>query len=417
MPVLCPFWLKTGTPQHFDRPDRSVIVATWRMDLAVLPFHKVGPTHVKGTSYIIELIVAIILLLVTALTRCWWKRAVEHQPNQLQLPHGAVISDPTEDNKHFTQKVRVILDCKQSQLSTKAARTHKSVLPRVSDAVQAALALSYDTEESEQVQMFMISIVDAFWLVPLRHAERKYFCAKLKGSYCAFLRTAQGSRGAPLTFSAFIALASRLIRSLISGPQMHRWAREEGRMNVCVDDPIAIIRGRESRIRRVASMVIVGWLLLGFPLAFHKAIVAPTVLWVGITLQVTTDMVRAEVPESKVLELKELILTNLQSNVISCKVLRTLIASVIYVWRPFVQELYSALHSKTTNAPKGCIWTEQVHHSFSWILAVLARNKAVYYENTVLHIFGGRFLMLLSLGTPLRGDGCYPADVRAVCVC
>ena len=73
---------------------------------------------------------------------------------------------------------RVILDCKQSQLSTKAARTHKSVRPRVSDAVQAVLALSYDKEESEQVQMFIISIVDAFWLVPLRHAERKYFCAK-----------------------------------------------------------------------------------------------------------------------------------------------------------------------------------------------------------------------------------------------
>lgn len=127
--------------------------------------------------------------------------------------------------------------------------------------------------------MFIISIVDAFWLVPLRRAERKYFYAKLKGSYYAFLRTAQGSRGAPLTFSALIALASRLIQSLIPGPQMHRWAREEGRMNVCVDDPIAIIRGSESRIRRVASMVIVGWLLLGFLLAFHKAIVAPTVLW------------------------------------------------------------------------------------------------------------------------------------------
>ena len=51
------------------------------------------------------------------------------------------------------------------------------------------------------------------------------------------------------------------------------------------------------------------------------------------------------------------------------------IASVIYVWRPFVQELYSALHAEKTNAPKGCIWTKQVHHSFSWILAFLAGER------------------------------------------
>ncbi len=82
---------------------------------------------------------------------------------------------------------------------------------------------------------------------------------------------------------------------------------------------------------------------------------------IGLSLQVTTELVRAEVPESKVLELKELILTTQKSNLISCKVLRTIIgramaiASGIYVWRPLVQELYSALRSKTTNAPKGCI--------------------------------------------------------------
>ena len=140
--------------------------------------------------------------------------------------------------------------------------------------------------------MFIIDIVDAFWRIPLRREERQYFCARLHGKFYAFLRTAQGSRGAPLTFAALIALAARLIQSLISGPQMHRWAREEGRMNVYVDDPIVVMRGNERRIRRVSSMVI-GWLLLGFPLAFHKAVLAPTVLWVGITLQIDDPMTRS----------------------------------------------------------------------------------------------------------------------------
>ena len=110
------------------------------------------------------------------------------------------------DTKQYTQKVRIILDCKQSNVSVRAARTHKSVLPRVSDAVKAALSLSADRAQDELVQMFIIDIVDAFWLIPLRQAERKYFCAKLHGKYYAFLRTAQGPRGAPLTFAAFIAL-------------------------------------------------------------------------------------------------------------------------------------------------------------------------------------------------------------------
>ena len=283
------------------------------------------------------------------------------------------------DTKQHTQKVRIILDCKQLNVSVRATRTHKSVLPRVSDAVQAALYLAADKMPEEMVQMFIIDIVDAFWLIPLHHSERKYFCAKLHGQYFAFLRTAQGSRGAPLTFAALIALAARLIQSLISGPQIHRWAREEGRMNVSVDDPIVVMRGNERRIKRVASIVIIGWLLLGFPLAFHKAILSPTVLWVGVTLQIDDDKVRAEVPEAKVIELKDLLVEALKSNVVSCKSLRTIIgkamaiASVIYVWRPFVQELYSALHCTDSHAPKGCVWTKQISHSFQWILACLAR--------------------------------------------
>ena len=92
------------------------------------------------------------------------------------------------------------------------------------------------------------------------------------------------------------------------------------------------------------------------------------------------------------LELKELTLTTQKSNLISCKVLRTIIgramaiASVIYVWRPLVQELYSALHSKTTNAPKGCIWTKQVLRSFSWILAFLAGEQgSIVREYSLSH--------------------------------
>jgi hypothetical protein len=66
------------------------------------------------------------------------------------------------------------------------------------------------------------------------------------------------------------------------------------------------------------------------------------------------------VPQSKVFEIVHLI-TQALRNMISVKSLRTLIgkvmsiATIIYVWRPIVQELYGALHEKQTNAPQGCV--------------------------------------------------------------
>ena len=74
----------------------------------------------------------------------------------------------------------------------------------------------------------IIDIIDAFWLIPLRHCERRFFCAKLHNKFYAFLRTAQGSRAAPLTFAAIIALAGRLIQSLMMGPMgRHTCTQEE----------------------------------------------------------------------------------------------------------------------------------------------------------------------------------------------
>ena len=235
-----------------------------------------------------------------------------------------------------------------------------------------------DLEEGEQLTMLITDIIDAFWLIPLRTTERRYFCAKLQGKYFAFLRTAQG---APLTFATVIALAGRIVQSLMSGPALHRRAHQEGRMQIYVDDPLTILRGSESRTKRLAAICILGWTILGFPLAFHKAVMSPTLTWVGVKLQLTTDQVHVEVPESKVKELRALIDDCMSSNLTSKKSLRTLIgkamaiASVLYTWRPFLHELYAALHCKESNAPAGCVWTKQLKHSLDWIKCFLAEEK------------------------------------------
>lgn len=64
-------------------------------------------------------------------------------------------------------------------------------------------------------------------------------------------------------------------------------------------------------------------------------------------------------PASKVAELDKRLEETTQSNVVSKKSLRTLIgkamaiASMLFVWRPFISELYVALQAEQTHAPNG----------------------------------------------------------------
>lgn len=231
-------------------------------------------------------------------------------------------------------KSRIILDCKRSYVSKVAKRTHKAILPRVTDAVQSLLKTM--AKSNAAVSMLIADITDAFWLIPLRKEER-YFTAKLRGKYYSFNRTAQGSRGAPLTFAAIIAIAARWVAS----------ADHDMQLQVYVDDPIAVLQGTETVRKRVACLVIVMWSLMGFPIATHKATLDSSLVWIGVQMQVEPTQVRVEVPAAKVVELEELLAASVTGNLVSKKSLRTLIgkamaiASVLFVWRPFIAELYT----------------------------------------------------------------------------
>eukprot|EP00435_Cladocopium_sp_Y103_P017442 s3998_g4.t1 len=231
----------------------------------------------------------------------------------------------------------------------------------ITDAVHAALKLLYSCDRGETVTHCIADVADAFWLVPLHQLERKYFVAKLKGKcYYIFLRTAQGSRGAPLTFAVLMALATRFVQSTLCFCKRQDCS-PEGMMQVHVDDPLTVLKGSEHRHRRLACMVSVAWMLLGIPMAFHKAVLASAAVWIGVSLEVTGREVRVEVTEAKVTELLQLISEALAGKVIPCKKLHTLVgkcmavASVLYVWRPFLQVLFAALHG-----PNKAPWHQKI---------------------------------------------------------
>ena len=295
----------------------------------------------------------------------------------------------------FTKKSRIILDCRRSSVSKVAHRTHKSVLPRVSDAIQSTLALMGDCRGDETVTFLIADIVDAFWLIPLKKCERRFFTARLKGVYYSFERTAQGSRSAPLTFAAIIALASRWIQSILSTARHGGMHTEEARLQTYVDDPIFSIRGDEERRTRVAAIVLVAWSLMGFPVAFHKATLSNNVVWIGIELTRQEDGIEAKVPEAKVQELQSMMNEALMANVLSKKTLRTMIgkamsiASVLFCWRPFIQELYVALHVEESMAPPGCVWVKQIRHTSIWLLTFLSGEMAGILRRYNLRNFVG----------------------------
>ena len=284
------------------------------------------------------------------------------------------------DTGEVVVKSRIILDCKRSNVSKVASRRHKAVLPRVSDAIQSILATM---AKGQKVTLLIADITDAFWLVPLRKQERKFFTATLRGRYYSFNRTAQGSRSAPLTFAALLAVAGRWIAS----------ASNEMHVQIYVDDPIAVLSGPEQMTSRMACVVIVMWNIMGFPIATHKAILSDSLVWIGVHLSVQHDGVKAEIPAEKVRELDTMLAESIQGNLVTKKLLRTLIgkamsiASILFVWRPFISELYMALHEEQTNAPQGCVWSKQIAHAAIWLRTFLAGEMAGIQRIYLLKVF------------------------------
>ena len=112
--------------------------------------------------------------------------------------------------------------------------------------------------------------VDAFWLIPSWRGERRFTVALYQGRYILFLRVAQGSRAGPLTYASVAALAARCVQSLFfTGVGDHdQTSSTRGHFDLAlqlyVDDPLAIARGKPSRIQRLFAKLLLGWTVLFF---------------------------------------------------------------------------------------------------------------------------------------------------------
>ena len=113
---------------------------------------------------------------------------------------GCVVQ---ERRNHVTgemkTKRRIIVDTKQSRVKHGTQCGHRSALPQVTDAVFGALEQMLDAKAGEGLEWLIADFKDAFWLIPSRASERRYFVGRLLGRYLVYLRTAQGPSGAPIS--------------------------------------------------------------------------------------------------------------------------------------------------------------------------------------------------------------------------
>ena len=114
-------------------------------------------------------------------------------------------------------------------------------------------------------KFLVLGFSEAFWNVPLHPEERRFFCAKLTMNglvkFLAYLRTAQGSRGAPTTWARLAALIMRLTQGVVM---------EHAMMMCYVDGPFCVLGGTTHECDRTAATIALIWSALGLPLQLSK---------------------------------------------------------------------------------------------------------------------------------------------------
>ena len=280
--------------------------------------------------------------------------------------------------RNGTTKVRTILDTKQSGVKRMTTKTERITLPRLFDAVLRLLFLMASVTTPEvAVNAFVLDFSDAYWQMPLRDDERKYFCAtaKIKGKrkYLAFLRAPQGSTNSGLLWGRLAALVMRLSQSL--------FLESEVNLMCYVDDPLAGLVGNPAILRRNAALMILVWEALGFKLAYAKGQLGQEVTWIGGTMRAETKGVRAWVKESLISDIKTELARLISSNVISHKDLHSIVgklghaSGLLIVMRPFLDPLWATLYSKDNNgAPVNTVWTKQIVVELRWFQAFFSEG-------------------------------------------
>ena len=275
------------------------------------------------------------------------------------------------------RKTRIVVDSKRSLVSRATRRYERAILPRVTDTVDDQLQLLDLAREGEELEFMVADFKDAFFILPLRPEERRFFVVQHRGRYYVFTRSTQGSRCAPLTWARLAALVARLTQATLG---------HKARLSIYVDDPLLSCVGTQHERNMCKALTLLLWGAIKLPLSLAKASAGQSLTWTSAVYAVmahpgTKDVgIMVEVKPSLLADVRSVTHEMLGLNIVSLKKLRSFtgqlmhIASLVQVLRPFITDLYGALYGRDdgpTRAPKGCVWVKQVRHVLTWVAAWL----------------------------------------------
>eukprot|EP00439_Symbiodinium_sp_Y106_P062067 s1806_g9.t1 len=325
--------------------------------------------------------------------------------------------------KEGRTKRRLIMDCRRSSVNALATRGGKLILPRIVDVVDDLLYLLDQLEGARgnpELEMMVLDFTDWFYQVPLAHAERKYFAFKFGNKYAVYLTQPQGSRNAPVVCGRVAAYIGRLTQGVIHACNM--------RLQIYVDDPIISAIGTREERRLHFALLILLWEAMGIGLAYKKGAIGREVSWIGATFRVkdigtSRAAVLVTAKQDMVDEVRAATSRHGDTNFVTKKELASYtgklnhIAGMIEMLRPFLTELYGALHSKdaNSNAPPNMVWTKQWSHTRLWLLRLLQQEgQTLAREYRVHRYFGrGRQIRIVTDASPW-GIGGYMAQDTSI---
>ena len=149
-----------------------------------------------------------------------------------------------------------------------------------------------------------------------------------------------------------------------------------------VDDPLAAIMGTDEDRELFTAIIVLVWEALGFQLAYSKGQQGHNVTWIGGTLTVEAEGVRAKVKQSIIDDICDDIARLTKQNITTLTELHSLVGKlnhaaglIIYI-RPYLEPLWGALYSDgVSGAPRNTIWTKQIITSLTWFQALFTRDK------------------------------------------
>jgi hypothetical protein len=127
-----------------------------------------------------------------------------------------------------------------------------------------------------------------------------------------------------------------------------------------------------------------------------KATLGTSTLWTSATFSTTDTGLTVQVKEALVQETAELLEQFMRSNIIRRKELRSAIGKVMHIAsliptiRPFVSQMYGALYCESSGPAANTVWTKQVEHSLSWIIAFLRESDTKLERHFDLQTYQGR---------------------------